>query len=276
MPRIGAHLSLVLVFVAACSVRPHTSVQVPVGTLALYSSGTGSPTIVLESSVGDDASTWNPVFDSLSAITRTVAYDRAGYGRSRFRDPSAIGLTSGADVAKSLRAGLSELGASPPFILVGHSIGGLYVLDFARLFPNEVAGLVLIDARMASFPEACEAAAVPPCNPPASLIASVPSHVRAELLGLSLAESQALSPDGAGPLPITLIASEHAGDDRFEGGHRVLVREQRRYASELSNGRFLVAEGSGHYVHRHRTDIVIAEVRRLVMAVRGASSGTIS
>jgi pimeloyl-ACP methyl ester carboxylesterase len=107
----------------------------------LYSLGAGSPAVVLESGISATCLNWRGVQNTLASLTRVVAYDRAGLGWSDStntpRTPSQI--------AAELHAALDAAGIQPPWILAGHSFGGLVVRRFALSYPDEVAGLVLVD-----------------------------------------------------------------------------------------------------------------------------------
>jgi pimeloyl-ACP methyl ester carboxylesterase len=98
---------------------------------------------VIETGAGSLALTWEALADRLTEFTQVVRYDRAGLGWSehdhRWR-------RTGDDVADDLHALLRRAGVNGPFVLLGHSAGGLYVRAFAARFPDEVAGLVLVDA----------------------------------------------------------------------------------------------------------------------------------
>jgi pimeloyl-ACP methyl ester carboxylesterase len=99
------------------------------------------PAVVFQSGLGDGHAAWVPVLQQLPADTQAVAADRPGYGASPLRD----GTRDACRIAQEQRALLHEAGAKPPYVLVGHSIGGLYQYVYARLYPDEVAGLVLLD-----------------------------------------------------------------------------------------------------------------------------------
>lgn len=131
--------------VAGRAEHPMPGEMVDVGghRLHLVRTGTGGPTVVLESGSGEVASGWAPVAASLSRDTTVVRYDRAGTGWS---EPSDTPRTAAAIVSDLHRA-LEEIGAPRPYLLVGHSLGGLYVREFARQHPGDVAGMVLVDAR---------------------------------------------------------------------------------------------------------------------------------
>ena len=109
--------------------------------LNLRCSGHGSPTVVLEGGFGADSLAWYKVQPALAARYRVCAYDRAGAG---FSDP-APAPRDGAAIARDLDAGLRAAGIGGPFVLVGHSSGGLYARIFADLRPKDVIGMVLVD-----------------------------------------------------------------------------------------------------------------------------------
>jgi len=110
--------------------------------LKLNCTGTGSPTVVLESGLGDVSIEWQPVQSGVAQFTRVCSYDRAGYGDS---DPGPMPRTS-AEIAQELHSLLKNAGEKPPFILVGHSFGGYSVRVFHGRFPGEVSGMVLVDS----------------------------------------------------------------------------------------------------------------------------------
>lgn len=108
----------------------------------LYCTGTGSPTLVLESGHGEDFTVWGKVQPALSKVTRTCSYDRAGFGWSATQsdEPDAT------HYATQLHALLKKAGITQPVVLEGHSAGGLYARVYASKYPNDIAGLVLVDA----------------------------------------------------------------------------------------------------------------------------------
>jgi pimeloyl-ACP methyl ester carboxylesterase len=109
--------------------------------LKLNCTGAGSPTVVLESGLGDVSVEWQAVQSGVAKFTRVCSYDRAGYGGS---DAGPMPRTS-QQIAGELHALLKNAGEKPPFILVGHSFGGYNVRVFNGRFPDEVAGMVLVD-----------------------------------------------------------------------------------------------------------------------------------
>ena len=155
--RLGAGLVALLVTGAAAGAiyqaaassiddrdHPAPGVLVDVGghRLHLWCSGTGAPTVVLESGLGGFSHDWSHLQPVVAAETRVCSYDRAGYGWSDGVDVPR----SSTETAGALRDLLAAAGEEGPFVLVGHSIGGLHVRSFARLAPGEVAGMVLVDS----------------------------------------------------------------------------------------------------------------------------------
>jgi pimeloyl-ACP methyl ester carboxylesterase len=103
--------------------------------------GSGRPVVVFQSGLGDGLGVWAQVQASLPTSMTTFAVSRAGYGRSAARD----GDHSPCAAAARLREQLQQAGLSPPYLLVGHSLGGLYQYAFARIYRTEVSGMVLVE-----------------------------------------------------------------------------------------------------------------------------------
>ncbi len=110
--------------------------------LHIHCMGEGNPTVILDAGGGLTSSSWAWIQPEIAQITQVCVYDRAGWGWS---DPSPYGY-SAVQNAKELHTLLINAGISGPYILVGHSLGGLYTRVYVQQFPDEVAGLVQIDA----------------------------------------------------------------------------------------------------------------------------------
>ena len=109
--------------------------------LHLNCSGSGSPTVVMDAALGGSSISWSLIQPEVSELTRTCSYDRGGFGWS---DAGPMPRTAGR-LADELRALLEIAGVPPPFVLVGHSFGGLVMRIFAARHRSDVAGLVLVD-----------------------------------------------------------------------------------------------------------------------------------
>lgn len=128
--------------------KPDRLVVLPDGRdLNLRCTGSGSPTVILESGYGAGAFAWGRIQPRVARVTRVCAYDRASYG---FSPPGPL-PRDGAAIARDIDAALDAARESGPFILVGHSAGGLYVRLLAARRPGEVAGLVLVDPSVEQF-----------------------------------------------------------------------------------------------------------------------------
>jgi len=110
--------------------------------LHLNVQGKGSPTIVFENGSGDFSFIWALVQPEVAKFTQTVSYDRAGFAWS---EPGPMPRTS-EQICFELHTALNNAGIHPPYILVGQSFGGFLVRAFARYYPKEVAGMVLLEA----------------------------------------------------------------------------------------------------------------------------------
>ncbi len=140
-------LGFILQTVAEASDRqayPPPGQMVDVGghRLHILCTGEGSPTVILEAAGGHFSATWALVQSAVEPSTRICAYDRAGYGWSEPgpepRDAQRI--------ASELHQLLGSAGIEPPYVMVGHSVGGVYVRVYNAQYPGEVIGMVLVDA----------------------------------------------------------------------------------------------------------------------------------
>jgi len=111
-------------------------------TLSIDCRGQGSPTVVLDSGLGVPAVGWNPVETEVAKFTRVCSYDRAGYGWSGATSAPRTSI----QIVKELHALLEVANEKGPYILVGHSFGGYNVRVYNGKYPNDVAGMVLVDA----------------------------------------------------------------------------------------------------------------------------------
>lgn len=273
--------------------------------LHLLCEGSGTQTVILEAGGASSSSQWGPLQKQLAEFAHVCSYDRAGFGWS---DPSPRQL-SFEDSARDLKALLSAAEVEKPYILVGHSKGGLLVRTFARLFPGDVVGVVLLDAtEEAAFfdgPDIIESEAVSARRlgrvarfgglrlllrffPKSLPFPEIPEEIRsvffAELVRTSYWEATAregeaytLTPTenriagGFGNLDVPLIVITHGVP--FTGGMAALepgfMEAQRRLAGLSLNSELLVAERSGHAIMWDEPDLVVAAVRKLISATRG-------
>ncbi|MEQ1586422.1 MAG: alpha/beta hydrolase [Cyclobacteriaceae bacterium] len=101
----------------------------------------GTPVLIFENGLGVGLGNWDPILEPLAQVAPVFAYDRAGVEKSdvQYKMPAVK------QVAENLKSILTALHIAPPYVLVGHSLGGVYIRGFAGLFPNDVTGLIFID-----------------------------------------------------------------------------------------------------------------------------------
>lgn len=121
----------------------HAQRRIDIGgrKLNLYCTGSGAPTVVLEAGANDTTLAWRFVQPAIAQKTRVCSYDRAGLG---FSDPAPVPRDADAAV-RDLHALLQGAGIAPPYVLVAHSLGGLYAPLYAQTHRADIAGMVLVD-----------------------------------------------------------------------------------------------------------------------------------
>jgi pimeloyl-ACP methyl ester carboxylesterase len=239
---------------AACSTLQKNSQRLEVadGEMAYASLGEGPVTIVLESGLGDVMESWDGIFEPLSEISQVFAYSRPGYlPSSRTESPRTPQR-----IVDELRELLHRSGHQPPYLLVGHSLGGLYILDFVERYPQEVAGVVLLDARHPMTTECCQQRGLSGCTMPRLVYALQSSHVQQEYDGAQ----ETRMPATMGQIPLAVV-SRDTRKGMTSAGWQSLWSEMQLSLSELSGrSRHIVAMDAGHYVHRDQPETVLEAV----------------
>lgn len=229
--------------------------------------GNGTPTVLLEAGMGNDASVWEKVMPVVATSTRVCAYDRAGIGSSDARP----GPRTSDVIAQQLHALLVQEGVPGPYILVGHSIAGFHMRLFADRYPREVAGMVMVDC---SHPDqiARLLEVLGPKRPgePASLttireVIADPSVPDEKLdFGTSAAQVRATGALLSIPL-VVLTAGNHQFPKALEAAWRGMQEELADLSSESVH---VLIPKSSHVIQEEYPQPVIAAVNKVVMAVR--------
>lgn len=232
--------------------------------------GEGELTVVLDAGIGDGASQIQPLQERLAEHFTVIAYDRAGYGLS---EPGAFPRNAETEAA-DLHAMLQEVGASGPFLFVGHSLGGMNLQVYADMYPGNVAALVLLDPPPLpfvlgeAFPElqamahdaTAEWESMASQTDTPDFFHTIASEHR-EMFDSS-AKSVA-SIDTFGDVPLFVLASvtpNPAFGDAADEYQKLWIDENRKLAKKSTNGRFLRAENAGHYIWRDDVDFVVEAV----------------
>lgn len=236
------------------------------GRRSVVIAGTGAPTVVFEAGLGKGKEDWKEVFDSVAGHTRAIAYDRAGYGDS---EPSTQ-PRDGRQIVQELRALLAAENLPPPYVLVGHSLGGTIVKLFARSFPHEVAGVVLVDARHADLERQCRQVGVFRFlyEPPRLLFLLSRTAARNEMKAAPVTMRQARHAGPFPAVPLIVVTHRKASTHWPRALGKVWVAGQHHMVKMSSLGRIKVCTNSGHNVHRDRPDVVVQAVLNVVNAVR--------
>jgi pimeloyl-ACP methyl ester carboxylesterase len=216
--------------------------------------GTGKPVVVMISGMGDSMNSFQDVAPEIARAATVVIYDRAGYGAS-----SAVAGPRDAQAAdRELSALLAQIGVSGPFVIVGHSVGGLFAEYYAAMHPRDVAGLILEESRPADFTRRCEAAGVRMCTAPASLVRFMPSGAQGEFAALSrtIVQVEAAGPPHGKPV---LVLSRSV-EPNAAGFERIWAVAQNDLAMRYPGARHLVASRSGHYVHHDQAQWFVASI----------------
>lgn len=284
---IPALLLAVLVILSSCagpSAGPSDR-DVDIGThkLHVFYAGRGTPTVIIDTGITETYEGWMPLIGTLSAETRVVAYERAGYGRS---EPGPLPRDS-RRTAGELHALLEKAGVEGPYLLLGHSLGGLNMQIFADLYPQEVAGAVLLDPPPLdwligkSFPELREmffgqarqfAAAAEEArgstDPGAKKRAGFFDMIASESTSMmDLSAKQAAAIRSFGDLSLVVIAATRPNPlfgEPAEAYQRFWIEQSELLSKKSTRGRFLRAEGSGHHIHLDAPQVVLEAVRAVL------------
>ena len=266
--------------------------------------GEGGPTVILDSGLGDTYLSWHKVQPEIAKFTQVCSYDRAGLGYS---DPSSRPRTSRV-IAEELHELLRAAGVAPPFVIVGHSMGGFNVRLYTSMYPQDVVGMVLVDAshpdqenrfpaelknmegswqREAQFIaytmpfgvprllDLCEDGAL---DRAADCNARTARERLAEVRAFPESAAQTASTGSFGDLPLAVLShdpeklSNDLPADLAKSVNTLWQGMQEDLAHLSTRGTQTVAKNSGHYIQIDRPDVVIDAVRNVVEQARQAHS----
>lgn len=237
-----------------------TTVTAAGPALRMQVQGSGGVTIVFESGLGDTFEVWRKVQSEIAdGCARTVSYTRAGYAGS----DAFSGLRDAKTIVSELRTALHDRGLDPPYVLVGHSLGGLYMQYFARNFPDEVKGLLLVDATHWEHMRRLKAEV-----PGTYRVVQIASMLMLPVMRRELADSleagrQVLTSPASEGLQTIVLSSTRAAPGELPSFRALAARMQDEIAAEYSGSRHVRVERSAHYIQRDRPDVVISAAREL-------------
>ncbi len=242
-------------------------VRVLHGSMHACLSGTGPVTVVLAAGAGLTNQTWAAVVQALRHEARVLTFDRPGLGQS---PPGPLPRTP-TQIAHELRALLIAMEIHGPLILVGHSMGGVHVLRYASLHPEQVQAILTLDTPPPGFEEARLELLTPAEREErrrvrANGLNSAPAVVRHEREGSEVpGEWQFLDFPRELPLTVVVADSQDFGHLGSPEEHRHLwISESSQWLALSDQSSLVVAKGSGHMIHRDHSDLVVGLVRLLL------------
>ena len=249
--------------------------------LSLVSAGQpgepGSPVVVLETGLVEEASAWSAVQEKLSLDYLTIRYDRAGRGES---DPASK-PRSALQMVEDLRRLLQAAGIEAPLILVGHSFGGMIVRLYAGLYPEQVVGLVLVDPTQEGQFEKVAAVLPPPSAQDSKNLIGFrqfwsqdyrfPERNR-EGIDFLLSEAQVAPYQSVGDLPVVILSGDKllpALADQLDAAEKLrqMWWNMRQDLTRISRkARHSVVRDSGHSIQVDQPDAVVEAVLSIARA----------
>jgi len=221
--------------------------------------GHGPRTVILEAGLGDTLNVWKDVQAGIATnCTRTLAYNRAGYEGS---DP-ANGPRDSETIVAELRGELRRRNINPPYVLVGHSLGGLYMQYFARNYPKEVVGLLLVDSTHWHQGLKVSGANTPYAGRTAVTL-FMPWIMRRELIDSDAAGQQVHASPQAHGFPTIVLSSTRGPPGETPATRAIAADMQDEIAADYPDASHVRVADSGHYIQRDQPAVVIAAARRL-------------
>jgi pimeloyl-ACP methyl ester carboxylesterase len=257
---------------------PFTGVQsIDVGgyQLSIECAGEGSPTVVLDHGMGGSKYDWWLVQPDVATFTRVCSYTRAGPGQGPYPRTSQ-------QMATQLHTLLEKAGIAGPYVLVGHSFGGYNVRLYADQYPDEVVGLVLVDAAHEDQ-HARFLAALPPAAPDESqglkelraYLENPTPYQNPEGVDEVASTAQVRASGSLGDLPLVVLTAGNFDFAPPDFPADVVARQgqawlemQQDLARLSTNSTHIIVEESGHNIPKEQPQVVVDAIRQVIEAAR--------
>ncbi len=257
-PALVVALAVFVVLLLAAAASAQTVIYPKTGQrFALL--GRGEPTVVVLNGLASSIGEWMPLVRRVSAQTSVFVYERRGNGRS----PVIASARGSRVIAEELNEMLDDLGIVGPFVLVGHSLGAVYAQTFARLYPGQVSGLLLVDPSVEQLDRFMMGEDEETLMPPMTLVFS--PGAKAEYRGRRMAITDR---EEAPPMPADIPVTVLSAGRNMTGGYSELQAQvtalQSMMAAGSADGRHLVVENAGHNIQKEAPHAIELEIARLV------------
>ncbi len=200
------------------------------------------PAVVFINGLGQNSTTWNQVIPSISTFAETISYDLPGLGQSP-ADPK-LKIFTAQDNATLLHALLVQAKIQPPYIIVGHSLGGLYAQLFAQLYPKDVLGVALVDSSSMNEPEVH-------VHPNKNL----PYYP--EFVGFQQSRLQVKQARPFPPIPLIILTATKHASNVDESSWQLWQKEFLKLSPHAIQ---IIAWDSGHFIQKDQPNLVIDAV----------------
>jgi pimeloyl-ACP methyl ester carboxylesterase len=252
--------------------------------IRLACQGSGYPTVVIDAGLGTAAvedAAWQQIASKIAAVTRVCLYDRAGRGGS---DPNPKQVVTSLDSATDMARALDVAGLQGPFLVVGHSVGGLHAQVFASRYPSKVAGLVLVSSThpdqfstwLNLLPPPVDGESKPITDTRAFLITTQSDPLKnSERLDMRQSREQAHQLHSLGSKPVIVLT--HSPKFRMVPGldeplaiklENATQEMQKQFLQLSTNSKQHIAATAGHHLPNEAPDFVIDGILEGVHDVR--------
>ena len=226
----------------------------------------GMPVVVMDAGMGSTSADWSSVEPNVSQIARVCSYDRAGVGKS---DRAPQPRTS-QDIVNDLHNLLAKAGLNPPYVPVGHSLGGMNARLYASEYPKEVVGMVLVDSTHEDENDRMLAVL-----PPEILKKAKPEDMiirSAEDIDFNRSVAQIRAANWHSDIPLIVLTrgsatfnpNDYAVPSLAPKFEQIRLELQKELVRCSSRGRQIIAEKSGHYIQRDQPELVIDAIRQVL------------
>ncbi len=255
--------------------------------LQIHMEGKGTPSVVIDAGIADQLDKLRPLQERIARVTQVITYNRAGYGQS---EPGPLPRHSGRE-AEELKTLLEKASVPGPYVLVGHSLGALNMQVFASKYPDDVAGMVLLDPPPLSFILGLEygdlgvmaaqmTAEWQAIADSAAKSTDAQEKARSAFFRMIASEHGEMFAETAklvgavstfGDMPLVVLAAgkpNPAFGEVAEEYQRYWVEQSRTLADKSTNGKFILAEGASHYLYLDVPELVAESILSVVYEVR--------